>query len=438
MKITRQTACVVAALSALVFPLCATAKVSGIPAVKWDELTRAVKAVEAAGTFDTATAAYAKGCTINRRSSKLQLAYLKKMLQLGRPDVAEKAATELLEFDPKCGLALGTVAYMHARETHYLPALTPAVKAAEIERDNKSIISNAAQLVAWYEAAKRGTVDAATQRTIKALPSSSKQFAADYKRAREGIKKLGDIKAEKDKEAQQALAEAEKVESEAQSLSDKLKSVGKTYDQQVKQLRDARRDLSRAQDDINRTTSYESRRSAERRIESIVRRIRDIQRTMRQQEDAGIKIKKELEKVRKDAQSKRFLAGKLTREAKAVVEGMPANFGWLPPAVDGVVTPDATIAKPKTVGTNTSPPGSSYLVPAQEPKPDAPKEASLKQRLAAAEAADKLQMAKLCMTSKEEAMKAKARELLLEIVTRYPATPSATDAKALLAKDTSQ
>lgn len=438
MKITRQTAYVVAALSALVFPLCATAKVPAVPAVEWDELTRAVKAVEAAGTFDTATAAYAKGCTINRRSSKLQLAYLKKTLQLGRPDVAQNAATELLEFDDKCGLALGTVAYMHARNTHYLPALAPAVKAAEIERDNKSIISNAAQLVAWYEAAKRGTVDADTRRTIKALPSSSKQFAADYKRAKECIKKLGDVKAKKDKEAQQALAEAEKVESEAKSLSDKLKSAGKTYDQQVKQLNDARRDLSRAQDDMNRISDYRSRENAQRRITSIYRRIRDIQRTMRQQEDAGLKIKKELEKVRKDAQSKRYQAEKITREAKAVAEGMPANFGWLPPAVDGVVTPDSTIAKPKIGEPTTPAPGSSYLVPANEPKPSAPKEASLQQRLAAAEAADKLQMAKLCTTSKDEAMKAKARELLKEIVAKFPATPSATEAKALLAKDSSQ
>jgi len=438
MKIALQTLCVAAVLSALFFPFYATAKVSGIPAVEWDALTQAVKAIEAAGTFDTATAAYAKGCTINRRSSKLQLAYLKKMLQLGRPDVAKKAATELLEIDPKCGLALGTIAYMHARKTHYLPALTPAVKAAEIERDNKSIIANAAQLVAWYEAAKRGTVDADTRRTIKALPSSSKQFAADYKRAKEGIKKLGDIKAKKDKEAQQALAEAEKVESEAKSLSDKLKSAGKTYDQQVKQLNDAKRDLSRAQYDINRSTSYQSRQSAQRRIDGIIRRIRDIQRTMQKQEDAGRKLKNELEKVRKNARSKRYEAGKLTREAKAVAEGMPTNFGWLPPAVDGVVTPDATIAKPNTGVTKTPKPGSSYLVPTKEPKPKVPKQASLQQRLETAEAADKLQMAKLCITSKEKAMKAKGRELLKEILTKYSSTPSATEAKELLAKNSSQ
>ncbi len=437
MKIISRTACVVA-LAALTFPVCAKAKVSGIPAVEWDELTQAVKAVETAGTFDTAAAAYAKGCTINRRSSKLQLAYLKKMLQVGRPDVAQNAAKELLELDPKCGLALGTVAYMHARKTHYLPALTPAVKAAEIQRDNKSIISNAAQLVAWYEAAKRGKVDADTQRTIKALPSSSKEFATAYKRAKESVRKLADIKAKKDKEAQQALAEAQKVESEAKTLSDKLKNAGKTYDQQVKQFRDARRDLSRAQNDVNRSTDYQSRQSAQRRIEGIYRRIRDIQRTMRKQKDAGLKIKKEMEKVRKEAQSKRYQASKISREAKAVAEGMPASFGWLPPAVDGVVTPDATIAKPKTAKTKSPPSGSSYLVPGPKPKPSAPKQASLQQRLAAAEAADKLQMAKLCLSSKGEGMKAKARELLKDIIAKYPATPSATEAKELLAKDGSQ
>ncbi len=435
MKTTCQTTCALAVLAALVFPFCATAQVSGIPAVEWDKLTQAVKTIETAKTFDTAAAAYAKGCAVNRRSSKLQLAYLKKMLQLGRLDVAQNAAKELLELDPKCGLACGTVAYTHAKKTHYLPALTPAVKAAEIERDNKSIISNAAQLIAWYEAAKRGNINAETQRTIKALPSSSKAFAAAYKRAKESVKKLADIKATKDKEAQQALAEAEKVESEAKGLSDKLKSAGRTYDQQATQLSNARRDLSRAQYDANRNTDYQSRQSAQRRIDSIYRRIRSIQQTMRQQEDAGLKIKKELNKVRKDAQSKRYQASKISREAKAVAEGMPASFGWLPPAVDGVITPDATIAKPKAGGTKTLPPGSSYLVPGKVDKPTAPKVASLQERLAAAEAADKLQMAKLCMTSKDKAMKAKSRELLKEIVTKYATTPSATEAKELLAKD---
>jgi len=47
-------------------------------------------------------------------------------------------------------------------------------------------------------------------------------------------------------------------------------------------------------------------------------------------------------------------------------------------------------------------------------------------------------MAKLCMAGKDAAMKAKARELLKEIVTKYSATPAATEAKELLAKEGSQ
>jgi len=363
MKITGRATCVLAAFAILVFPVCAMAQVTGAPLVQWDQLTQSVREINAATKFDDAAAAYAKGCTVNRRSSKLQLAYLKKMLQLGRPDVAQHAAKELSEIDPKCGMAWGTLAYMHARRTHYLAALTPAVKAAELTKDNKSIIENAAQLVAWYEAAKRGSVSADIQRTIKALPSSRKQFAAAYKRAKESFKKLGDVKAKKENEAQEAQAEAQKVEAQGKALADKLKSAGRGYDQQVKQLRDARRDLSRAQYDISRATDYRARQSAQQRIAGIVRRIRDIQQTMRQQESEGLKIRKEMEKVQKDAQSKRYQANKLSREAKAVAEGMPASFGWLPPAVDGVVTPDATLAKPASSGRKTPPAGSSYLVP---------------------------------------------------------------------------
>ncbi len=435
MKMTCRTACIVVAFSTLIFPLCATGDVSGIPAVKWDELTLAVRAIESSATFDAAAAAYAKGCSINRRSSKLQLAYLKKTLRLGRPDVASNAARELTDLDANCGLAWGTLAYMHARKSRYLVALTPAVKAAEYESQNKSIVSNAAQLVAWYEAAKRGNIGADIQQTIKALPSSSKPFAAAYKRAKESFKKIDLLKAAKDEQAQQALAEADKVDVKAKALSTKLKSAGRAYDAQAQQLRSATQQLSRAQNEANCATDFQARQSAQRRAASIYPRIRSIRQTMKKQEDAGLKIKKELNATRKDAQSKRSQANKLSRQAKAVADGMPPHFGWLPPAVDGVVTPDATIAKPKTPKGKTHTPGSSYLLPAQESKSTKPKVAPLAQRLAEAEAADKLQMAKLCMTSKDQAMKAKARELLKEIVAKYAATPSAAEAKELLAKD---
>jgi hypothetical protein len=432
-----------AVLTVLALPLCAMAQpaVGGLAGLEVDELTKCVSAIESATLPDTAANAYAKGCTINRRSSKLQLAYLRKMLQLGRPDIAQFAAGELSVIDPKSGLAWGTLAYMQTKKAQYLAALTPAVKAAEFEPKNMPICQNAAQLVAWYEAGKRGSVDAEIVRTMKDLPSASKEFAAAYKRAKEAFKKLADVKADKDKQANEADAEAKKAEGEYKKFSDQLKSAGRTYDQTVRQLQDAQQELDRTNTNINTNINnphrggYNPQQNNQQQRDNIQRRINDIQGNLRRQEDEGRKIRSEVEKAKREALSKRDNAAKLTREAKRLAEGMPDNFGWLPPAVDGVVTPDATVAKPASNSRKPAEPASSYLVPDQPAtKPAGARQAPLEQRLAEAQAAEKLDMAKLCMASDDAAMKARARELLEEIVTKFASTPSAAEAKQLLAK----
>jgi len=444
MKIIRQIATRMAALAVLALPVCAMAQpaVGGLAGLEVDELTKCVNAIESATLPDTAASAYAKGCTINRRSSKLQLAYLRKMLQLGRPDIGQFAAGELSVIDPKSGLAWGTLAYMQTKKAQYLAALTPAVKAAELEPKNEPICQNAAQLVAWYEAGKRGSVDAEIARTMKDLPSASKEFAAAYKRAKEAFKKLADAKADKDKQANLAEAVAKKAEDEYKKYSDQLKSAGRTYDQTVRQLRDAQQELDRTNINTNINNphrgGYNPQQNNQQQRDNIQRRINDIQGNLRRQEDEGRKIRSELEKAKREAISKREIAAKLTREAKKLAESMPDNFGWLPPAVDGVVTPDATVAKPASTGRKPAEPASSYLVPDPATKPAGAQQAPLEQRLAEAQAAEKLDMAKLCMASDDAAMKARARELLDEIVTKFPSTPSAAEAKQLLAKEGSR
>jgi hypothetical protein len=433
-----------AALAVLALPVCATAQTpaGGLAGLEVDELTKCVQSIESATTPDAAATAYAKGCTLNRRSSKLQLAYLRKMLQLGRPDIAQFPAGELSAIDPKSGLAWGTLAYMEAKKNHYLAALTPAVKAAEFEPKNEPICVNAAQLVAWFETGKRGSVDAEIARDMKDLPSASKEFAAAYKRAKEGFKKLADVKADKDKQASLAEAVAKMAEAEYKKFSDQLTSAGKTYNQELQRLRDAQQELDRLNYSRNNTNNPHGGRSypgqdnnQQQQRDNIQRRINDINKNLRQQEAEGKKIRNEMEKAKKEALSKRSQATKLTLEAKKVADGMPDNFGWRPPAVDGVATPDAMVVKPASTGGKAAGPASSYLVPDQPAaQPGAGQQATIEQRLAEAQAADKLQMAKLCMASDDDAMKARARELLEEILAKFAATPSAAEAKELLAK----
>jgi len=444
MNMTRLIAARMAALAVLALPVCAMAQsaAGGIAGLEVDELTKCVQAIESAPTLDAAATAYARGCTFNRRSSKLQLAYLRRTLQLGRPDIAQFAAEELSTIDPKAGMAWGTLAYMQAKKAQYFLALTPAVKAAELELRNQSICKDAAQLVAWYEAGKRGNVDAEIARTMKDLPSASKEFAAAYKQAKEAFRKLADVKAEKEKQAKEAEGEAKKAEGEYKKLSDQFKSAGRTYEQERQRLLDAQQELDRLNSrNVGDYNSHKGiynpnpRQGNQQERDNVQRRINEIQNNLQRQEKEGKKLRTEVEKAHKEAQSKQDQADKLAREAKKVAEGMPDSFDWLPPAVDGVVTPDATAAKPASTGRKTAEPASSYLVPDQAAnQPATGRQAPMEQRLAEAQAADKLQMAKLCMGSEAAPMKARARELLAEIVTKFASTPSAAEAKELLAK----
>ncbi len=444
MKITRRIAARMAALAVLALPVCAMAQApaGALAGQEVDELTKCIQDIGSAMTLDAAASAYAKGCSLNRRSSKLQLAYLRKMLQVGRPDIAQFAAGELSAVDPKAGLAWGTLAYMQAKKEQYLPALTPAVRAADLEPKNEPICRNAAQLVAWSEAGERGNVDAAIVETMKGLPSASKEFAAAYKRAKEAFKKLADKQADKDKQAKEAEAEAKKAESEYKKYSDQLKSAGQAYDKEWQRLRDAQQDLNRlnynnSNNNNNRTGRNNNSRTYDQgQRNNIERRINDINKNLRQKESDGKKIRADVDKAKKEALAKHDQAGKLTRDAKKLSDGMPDNFGWLPPAVDGVTTPDATVPKPVSAGTKSDEPASSYLVPDQPATHPgtAQQKAPIEQRLAEAQAAEKLDMAKLCMGSDTAAMKARARELLNEILAKFASTPSAAEAKELLAK----
>jgi len=440
MKITSRITAWMAALVVLALTVCATAQI-GPAGLEVDEFTKIVQSIDSATTPDAAANAYAKGCTMNRRSSRLQLAYLRKMLQLGRPDIAQFPAGELSTIDPKAGLAWGTLAYMQAKKAQYLAALTPAVKAAELEPKNEPICLDAAQLVAWYEAGKRGSVAADIVKTMKDLPSASKEFAAAYKRAKEAFKKLADAKADKDKQANLAEAVAKQAEAEYKKYADQLKSAGQAYNKECNRLQDAQQELNRL--DSNNYNNNNSRHGRfnpqpnnQSQRDSIQRRINDIQKNLRQQENEGKKIRNEMEKAQKEALAKRQQATKLAGEAKKLADGMPDNFGWLPPAVDGVATPDATVAKPASTGQKAAGPASSYLVPDQPATPSAgTQQAPIEQRLAEAQAADKLQMAKLCLASDDDAMKTRAHELLDEIVAKFASTPSAAEAKQLLAKE---
>ncbi len=412
------------------------------PAIKWDALSMAVRTIESAKTPDEAIKAYAKGCSVNRRSAKLQEAYMLRMLTFGRVDVAMHAAQALEDIDPKHGLALGVIGYEQARRGQLATALVTTMKAVQAAPENPGICQNAAQLVAWLEGAKRERIPSVTVEAAKEFKSLGKLPAAAYQKARKDYGALEQEKRKKEQEAQKVSSEAKKLKSEWDTLSDKLKSLGRQYENEEKRHYQTRRSLAQAEDRVNRARDYRSRRSYERQVNSLRRRLRDLAESMKDHVREAKKIRGQIQDAKTKYESKSRQAFRLKREAAEIQDGVPSTFAWKPPAVDGKITPDSRDAKPasraKGKDAGKAPKGASYLLggdskPSPAGKPE-PKAATLADQVAEAEAADKLSLAKICADSDNADMKSKARSLLKEIVSKYPDTKAAAKAADLLKK----
>lgn len=402
----------------------AAAKKTTPPPPTWDKLTNAIKAVESAKTADEAAAAYARGCTIDRRSVRLQRAYLRRMLQFGRPDIAMLSAETLSKTDPTNGLAWGVVAYVWATRSQYPRALPVGLKAAELEPENPSICQNAAQLLVWYEqATPKPSVPASVQETIKKFQSASrsnKTFAAAYKQAKAAF---GDIANDK-KDVQQKIGdvkkEADKIKKELDDVAGTIRSRGKSYDAERRRLESLQQNLQRIEYDMTRrsyTTGYDDIR---RRRDRVIRDMRERDKRMRLLVDEAKKLQTRKSALIGQHRAKLGEIKQLEDRIKDLDAGVPRSFHWRPPAVDGVVTP---VAKAAQAPDKTATPGKA--APAKIARKP------LDVRVAEAEAADKLDLAKVYMGSK---LNSSAKKLLREILDTYPDTAAGKEAAELIKK----
>jgi tetratricopeptide (TPR) repeat protein len=118
-----------------------------------ERLAEAVRAIRQAGDVRSAAAAYARGRAVENLNADVLDAYVRKTLQLGRPDLAYYAAAVLVRVRPDSGTAWGVVGYVRGREGRFAAALEATVRAAELLPDDPSIQNNAGQLIAMYDLA---------------------------------------------------------------------------------------------------------------------------------------------------------------------------------------------------------------------------------------------------------------------------------------------
>jgi tetratricopeptide (TPR) repeat protein len=402
----------------------AAAKKITPPPPTWDRLSKAIKAVDSAKTADEAVAAYARGCSINRGSVRLQRAYLRRMLQFGRPDIAMFPAETLSKTDPTNGLAWGVIAYVWATRSQYHRALPVALKAAELEPENPSICQNAAQLLVWYEqATPTPSVPASVRGTIKKFQSasrSSKTFGAAYKQAKAAFGDIANDKKDVQQKIDDVKKEADKIKKELDNVAGTIRSRGKSYDAERRRLDSLRRNLQRIEYDMTRRSYSRGHDDIRRRRDRALRDVRERERRMRLLVDEAKKLQTRKNALIGKHRAKLAEIKQLEGRKGALAAGVPRSFHWRPPAVDGVVTPVAKAAG-KTPGKAT---------PGKATPPKVSRKA-LDVRVAEAEAADKLDLAKLYMGSK---LNSSAKKLLREIIDTYPDTAAGKEAVELVKK----
>jgi hypothetical protein len=415
------------------------------PGVTWDELTQAIRNIESALKPDDAASAYAQGCNVNRSSVKLQDTYMKKQLKLGRPDLANAPAQELTKLDPKNGIAWGDICYVMAKRgpVAYLLALSNGLKGIDLDPENPGICQNVAQLVAWYEAdkGKRPTLDPDVAEILKKLTSGgaySKEYTKAAKTAKDGFSKLDQERQARKKEADEATAEAKKLETKYNQLNETLKAKGKAYDATVRRIETTQDQVNRASADASRATDYRQRDAQDRNQRTQQQQLRTARADADKLLVEGTEMRKQADDTKKEWETKRDHAIKLQRAVSSTDE-LPVSFGWVPPAVNGVITPDLMAAPPKAQvaagGAAAVPAKTSYLAPdAVAATPAAPAGPSPTDRAAEAEAADMLDRARLGVDSKDDSMRTMAKNLLAQILKTYPSTKAATEAKTLAAK----
>jgi hypothetical protein len=115
------------------------------------EEAAAIEAVQQAADPSAAVAAYANGVALNRNNVKLNEAYVRRMVDLGLPELAYHQAQTLTTLQPKAGLAWGVVAYVDARRGQMAEAISAIGLAGQFAPDDKFVAHTAGELCAWYD-----------------------------------------------------------------------------------------------------------------------------------------------------------------------------------------------------------------------------------------------------------------------------------------------
>ena len=368
------------------------------PAGRLAELIRTIRGTQ---NPREAISAYASGCAIDRLSTELHDAHMRRMLLSGLPKLADYPAQVLVRLQPENGTAWGVVGYVHGKSGKLAKALEPTLRAGELAGKDPSILNNAAQLIAWYQGHRDPPKLAdATKRRMDRLRQNlgeRKPFAQAYARINAGyakrdaeVAKLTDKLATAEAESEDALEKAKSLDLQLRQLNEKIETRKKT----IRRLRGELRQVEAEPSSVNRSLRYANLRGEihhERSAQDLAEG--EANRILVQGRVAVAKMRRKALELRK-----------VQLELERVQAGEKLDFRWDPPAVDGVVTPETT---------GPLPPAKTTTAP-RSPESDAAK---------------RLEMAKLYL---DHGLREKGVQILREVIVNHPSTPATKQARAIL------
>ncbi len=383
-----------------------------------DTLLQAIRTTDDART---AIAAYAKANTRDPDNIELHQAHLRRMLELGLPQVAIHPARALVRLGARDAKAWGVIAYHHGRAEEYTAAFDAAARAAALEPDNPSLLANLAQLLVWYD--RQVDVPPVSPAALRAVERHRPQWE------RHAAFTAATARMEKAYESTVGLRERLRADLTALDLQlQAIRREGAVIQQQVQAIDRELYTLRARIDELEDEKYYSGggiyrgpggviirrpyRRWGHRGPVVSPYRLREIEDEIDEIEDAidALQLDRRVVVARGVAllgelRENEQLAEQLSAQLARTDERPEAFFRWDPPAVDGQV-----VERREYVPARRS-----------DPEPRAP----------AQEARARLDLARAYFHA---ARYDRARSILLDLLRTWPHTPEAVDAEILLVR----
>ena len=362
--------------------------------------------------------AYTRACSLDRMNMQLNSAYMRRMLQLGRPQAAYVSAKILSNQDVDAGLAWAMIGYTMGRAGNYRESIAATARALEFNSDDESIMNNAGQLAAWFDNAKFPPKVGDREKRILARLApkfkKSKSYTDAYTRVSTMYATSKQDRSGMEGRLLSAQKEYNKVRTAELTMRSTLKRLGSQFRQLSARLNKIEKDLRQNRNNLNLRDEYGRQVYDTRAILAENSRLE-------KERDAAKKKQNELKKEATPLGPQVRLAeakGKMLRKEvsecnialKKIRPAILKVLRWDPPSVDGVFTEEAAHT-PKVIKPTTRP-SSTIMTTDDETK-----------------AAKKYKMAKLYASNDKNQ---RAREIILDILTKYPKTKAATQARELL------